>query len=536
MAKAKSKSRDIHLRFPVLGLNERPAYGHQKQYSTQDSKNVIPDDSYAERERGGSRPGLEKEMATQLGSGNIVNLVYDVHYISSGEYATQLVAASNGTLYYNSTGTTMAAASGTPSTAMDTGRQLCACDHLQKLYIASDNNAAQRLVEYDPATNTSRLVTGNETAGTVPDNCRICVTYQDCVWLAHDTDDPHMWHKSAQGDALNWDVAASGVARATNGTNSQAGKLGEPITAMIPHMDDCMFMSGTTSLYVMRGNVNQGGIIKRLSDNIGVLSQQAWCHDTEGWLWMLTHDGLYAMPPGCGATPISVSREKLPTRLRNLDTATYWVSLAYDVTFRGIWIAVTQESSAGGEWYWVDTFTEFTADGGHPKARASFWELEYTGNHQPGFLYQRRDARSADSTVVFGGRDGYLRIHAADQANDDGTNFTTYLEYGPFQVGRGMGLQDGMLSKITAVLDNNSSAMKWTAYSGKTPQDAIDQSAAGEQRTGNWDTAGLNPWDHCRLRGPWIVLKVEPKTAGTRIAWEEIYCIAEELGWRRFGL
>jgi len=63
------KPRDINLRFPIAGLDERQAYQSQGPYTTRDCQNVRPDDPIEGRQRGGTRPGLVKDMGEQLGSG-----------------------------------------------------------------------------------------------------------------------------------------------------------------------------------------------------------------------------------------------------------------------------------------------------------------------------------------------------------------------------------------------------------------------------------------------------------------------------------
>ena len=55
------------LLFPFGGLHKGNAYQHQPPYTTPDCQNVWPVDVLQNRARGGSRPGLEKAYAEQLG-------------------------------------------------------------------------------------------------------------------------------------------------------------------------------------------------------------------------------------------------------------------------------------------------------------------------------------------------------------------------------------------------------------------------------------------------------------------------------------
>lgn len=72
------------LKFPLKGLNRRMGFQDgQGPYTTYDALNVRPTDTILERERGGSRPGLDTAYSTQLGSGNPVRFLERVSYIAS---------------------------------------------------------------------------------------------------------------------------------------------------------------------------------------------------------------------------------------------------------------------------------------------------------------------------------------------------------------------------------------------------------------------------------------------------------------------
>jgi len=72
------KQRAIELQFPSGGLHRRFAFQKQPPYTTPDCLNVWPDSSLSGRTSGGSRPGLEKAFALQLGSGNPVRLLHEM--------------------------------------------------------------------------------------------------------------------------------------------------------------------------------------------------------------------------------------------------------------------------------------------------------------------------------------------------------------------------------------------------------------------------------------------------------------------------
>jgi len=63
-----AKKKDLHILFPLAGLNRRGAYRQQPPYSSPDLKNVRPMAPIEGRERGGSRPGLIESHITDIGS------------------------------------------------------------------------------------------------------------------------------------------------------------------------------------------------------------------------------------------------------------------------------------------------------------------------------------------------------------------------------------------------------------------------------------------------------------------------------------
>ncbi len=67
MPNTKSKRRDLHVTFPVAGLNRSGAYRQQAPFSTVDARNVRGKASIEERSRGGSRPGLVYSFVEDLG-------------------------------------------------------------------------------------------------------------------------------------------------------------------------------------------------------------------------------------------------------------------------------------------------------------------------------------------------------------------------------------------------------------------------------------------------------------------------------------
>lgn len=192
---------------------------------------------------------------------------------------------------------------------------------------------------YDPVANT--LTKWVATTGSVPIGRALIATWRARLVLGGGDTDPHGWDMSRQEDPYDFDYSQLDDAGAVAGSNSQAGKFAMPLTALIVHSDECLITGTIGQFQVMRSDPKIGGRITELSKEIGAVDCLAWCYTAEGYLFWLSLDGLYVMAPGCGGTPQSVSREKLPENLLNIDRSQYTVTMRYDVRDRGLHLFVT---------------------------------------------------------------------------------------------------------------------------------------------------------------------------------------------------
>lgn len=513
-----------NLRWPILGVSKRLALQYQAPYTTPDAMNVRGDDSLTGRERGGSRPGLVKAYAEQIsGASNPVRLVADVTYVSGGLPVVKLVASANGVLYYDASGT-MTAVGGTPPT-LASGRQLCAAEHLQKLYITSSSSGGNICV-FNPVANTLAAISA--TAGTAPTGKTIIARFRDRLVVAGDgTGD---WFMSRQGVPTDWDYGADdSEACAVAASNSDAGSVAEPITALIPHTNQCLIFGAVNSVWILTGDPNSGGRISRLSDAVGIISQGAWCYDSEGYLWFLSLDGLYMMPPGCGDTPISVSRERLPEDLQNINRTTHTVNMAYDARHRGIHIFVSKNTAGATSHYWIDTKITLTGDSAN--RTVAFWPQSFQSDHEPFAILARRDTPQTSplSPVLLGGRDGYVRQFSTLAAQDDGSNaITSYCDIGPIPLAPPG--SEGRLDEVQVVTASASGDLDLAVRVGKTAQEAV---AASAFETYEMNTAGLNATVRPRARGQSAVLRVSNGESNAAWSLEDISVLRSIAGTRR---
>lgn len=135
--------RDLTIKFPLGGVSQREGFSDQPRGTTPLSLNMTPAflarSSFAlwnantGRRRGSRRPGLAKAFSTQLGSGAPVDMIANV--------AGTVFAASNGSGYYSSGGSTLSTASG--GAVLPTGYAFTAADLGTKLFIGTVSGASK---------------------------------------------------------------------------------------------------------------------------------------------------------------------------------------------------------------------------------------------------------------------------------------------------------------------------------------------------------------------------------------------------------
>lgn len=384
-------------------------------------------------------------------------------------------------------------------------------EYLQRLFIADTPSPKV----YD--TFTDELSTWEATVGEVPQGCPLIARYNNRMVLAGNP--PNEWFMSRKGDPdfpanpFDWDflqLALGDNSGAVLGISSDAGTLGEPITALISHSDDFLIFGCLNTLWVLRGDPGDGGFIENKSEDVGVLGARAWAHDANLGLYFMSRDGLYWLPPGATTLPTSVSRERLPRELVDIDISSNTVVLGFDIIGRGIHIYVTGNVAGGFAHWFYDLETR------------GFWPFQLPLDQDPFSLLSWTSASPSRTQMLLGCRDGRLRVFSSEATSDDGISFPSHVLYGPFLLGGG-GQREGMLDSLFGVPAIGSGSINWSVKVGDTAEEAL---AAEEIDSGTW-LAGSNPTDPVRARGKYMFLKLE----GNGSAWA-----IEEIVGERHGL
>jgi len=327
---------DVIIQPPVGGVQKRTSFQTQPPFSSYASMNFWPVDPKTGRIATVTRPPM---VAAPVPGGSVVNMIIPVNGFASGKPFQSMVGNFGGNLYWYN-GTNWTAATGAQAGNVVNNQAVYGAPFLQQAFIC---NPLTKPVVFDYVAGTAELV--SESAGTVPSDTRMAVTWQGALWLAGRLAEPQVLYASRTSDATDWDfgVAATdeGGAYASN-SGADEGLLNGPITALMPQTADTMIVSTLEGLLAVRGHPRRGGIYDSLSRTTYVLGQGAWCKVPGDILFFMTPLGLMTLPPNPGAVPVQVSRESLPDELVGL-IYTYEnpvVSMEYDSRWNGIHIAV----------------------------------------------------------------------------------------------------------------------------------------------------------------------------------------------------
>ncbi len=367
---------------------------------------------------------------------------------------------------------------------------------------------------YDPKTDTITIWDATTGKGAVPIGCKCITVYDDTVMLAAAPVAPHLWNMSRQGNPLDWSYGDLDSQGAVAGQDTTAGQIAEPITALIPYGDDYVLIGAVNSTWVLKGHPRFSGSIHSVSRQVGPVSAQAHCKGPLGETVFLSRDGLYMMNTGQqvdiqysarSESAQSISREKLPRELLNVDPTQYTVTLAYDPIDRGVHVYMTAEAGALQRHWWFDW------------AGKGFWPISLQTIHEPTALFYHPNTIAEESAVLFGCRDGYIRRYRNDFESDDATAITSYVGFGPLMVNvNGM---DGILDTIKMILSSGSGPVNWAVSGADAPNDVVTTTA---QATGSFSLANLNYFARPRVRGPAIYLVISNGATNRRWAMDSM--------------
>jgi hypothetical protein len=329
------------------------------------------------------------------------------------------------------------------------------------------------------------------TTGAIPQNCSIISRYRSRIVLAGDPEAPHLWYMSRVGDPLDWDYSQSDVSRAVAGQDTDSGAIGDKITAIIPFSTDYLVFGCHSSIWMMYGDIANGGSINNVSYTANIFSSTSWCYGPNSEVLFLSKDGLYSLSYSSDdGVVLKLLSESLPEAFKNIESDYYDISMSYDMFNSGLNIFITSKGLATTTHYWLDWQTQ------------SFWPMSLQQDHEPTIVFNRTSYVASEENSILGCRDGYIRQFDRNMTTDDGDTITNYVNIGPIRLGNGY--NEGMLAELMGTLGTGSGDVTWDVYVGKTVSEAID---ADSFATGVW-TEGRNLNSRPRARGDSLFIKL----------------------------
>lgn len=296
--------------------------------------------------------------------------------------------------------------------------------------------------------------------------CNLIALYRGRVVLSGLQTDPHNWFMSAVNDPLDWDYnpATPSQTQAVAGTSTDAGKLGDVVTALAPYSDDLMVMGGDHTLWVMRGDPAAGGTIDNISYQTGIAGPEAFTWDPEGNFYFFGAGSLWRM--GAGITSIeNISRGRMDTTFGEINYATHNVRLLWDDGHKGLHIYLTpntEPAESPSHYYW-----DARTDG--------YWQDEMPTAQGPTAIHLFNADDPDDRAVLLGGFDSYIRNISDYVYDDDGIAIGSYVFYAPIMPWGP--LVEGRLIELNASMSIDSGPAVIIVSSGPSAEYAVLEGA-----------------------------------------------------------
>jgi hypothetical protein len=346
--------------------------------------------------------------------------------------------------------------------------------------------------------------------GNVPTNCKLIVQQWGRLILAGDG--TTAIYASAVNDPTDWLYADEGMgaAAAWGGPAETRAIIGLQPTALCPYGESNLIVGTADALYALRGDIGNGGDMVCISRLAGIIGPDAWCNTPDGYLIFLGRNGLMAVPPGAvfssGESSVAqpFSTKVIPAELKQIDPAVYNVQLIYDIVKDGIDVYLTPLVSGLAQHWYIDW------------PGKSYWQDMGIEDHGPSAV-----GYDAESGVLVGGRDGYVRQYDDNANTDDGEDIEGTCLIGPIQCG-GLNL-DGLVRELVGLLTKESAEVTWSLHIGRTAEEALNAAASA---SGTW-SGGLNYTVRPRRRGAVAFLKL---TGTGRWEFESADVVTEQLG------
>jgi hypothetical protein len=351
------------------------------------------------------------------------------------------------------------------------------------------------------------------TVGTAPTGVTVGCNYRDRLVLGSG----NIVYMSRQGNYADWDYGGDieDQGRAFLYQLSEAGELGDAVTALVPHRDSSILAATANSLWVVEGDPAANGTLKNVSRDVGIVSGTAWTKvgDT---IVFLANDGLYSVSAN-GSDLASLSGDKLPEELSDVDPINYPVRMGYRHSENGVYVFLE-----GSSYHW-------------------FFDIEFKGFWPFSLPVTVAAAFCVEGVLIIWDSAGLFWTF--DGEDDNGTGVQSHVLLGPFRASPTWDFT--LISALQGAVETEpDGAVAWRLITGETAEeacirskDAVDNYLDGDTTTavtyvsssGSWGD-GRSYVSHPRVRGMWHVLWLQSNDVW---AFEDVVTEVETVGrWR----
>jgi len=350
------------------------------------------------------------------------------------------------------------------------------------------------------------------------------------LWLMGDSQYPHQWYSTRQNNPFDFLYAQNDAGSAVAGNNTDVGECGDIVVDAVSYSDDYMVFGCASTLYVMLGNPCAGGRLDLLRTT-GLLAPRAWTWNNDQTLYILTQEGMLAIPKGFGQ-PENVLGERYPDFIEDLayDPLVHRITMAYDPKAKGIIISrVTIADGVNVCWFYDERSGGLFKES-YPIECSSFALWDFVAD------------APEDRALLIASQDGFIRrwdkATKSDDAGESGnTAIDAYIGFGPIPTSNGT-RRYGRLTDVTAVTGgdgdggaNDSDTMYCKVYAEEAAEKLIKQltSGATPKYTRNIKVPGFKKGnaDRRKVRGRYCGVVVGNNTLAESFALEQLnYTIA----------
>ena len=362
-----------------------------------------------------------------------------------------------------------------------------------------------------------------DTAGEIPEGCRLAAFYRGRMVLARSDREPNTIFASAVGDPYDWDFfpKVDRLTKAFGGANQDTARNPDVVNALAPFYDDVLLVGGDHSITQYRGDLSEIGQIDYFTDVTGMAFGDSWALSPEGLMYFFgSRGGVWVMSPtvdGRSQPPIELTRDTIAETLRDVDLSQYMPKLVWDQECQGLHVFITpltgSVSATTQHWFW--------------EARTKSWWPQLFGatTLQPYSAALLEGLTPSDRKVAIGCDDGYVRVFDKTASNDDGTAIESNVLIGPIFAPDTPAEQ--RISSLHAIVANIGAGCRYTLYASDNPESLGTAVASGDL------VAGYNDRVPARARGGYIWIKLENATGGGQWALESLHAELHLAGRRR---